>query len=271
MCDIAIQAESQGSIGRVDGDAHRNGFAVPQRKAGHCFQFVRRPVAEIQRAGLEHFQWIAAVGNVFQVQLGRAANDGQTDRHVAAANPGGILADLLEQPGVLQQRNFDRLGKPCQEIAPGQGLQHAGVVNHRPRHREGSQPVLRAEEIDAIFHPNPGVGLSERGCGQSNQPQAAMGNCGRESHGIQDRTAANDHNIAASIQSGRVELREHRLDAMNVVLHGFAAGNDARRSCKDQPVCILGGKAADLVRQFRLGRGNVGIQPELHPRSLAIR
>ena len=72
-------------------------------KAGHGFQLVCRPVAEIERTRLEHFKRIAAVRNVFQVQLRRPANDGQADRHVAAADAGRRRAEFLEQPGVLQQ------------------------------------------------------------------------------------------------------------------------------------------------------------------------
>jgi hypothetical protein len=84
----AGQAERHGSVDCIDRNADRHGFAVPQREIGHGFQLVSRPVAEVERTSFEHFEGVAAAGDMLQVQFRGPLHDGQTDGYLAAANLG---------------------------------------------------------------------------------------------------------------------------------------------------------------------------------------
>ncbi len=61
--------------------------------------------------------------------------------------------------GVLEQRHLDRLGEAAEEVAVRQRAQQRRVVDHGPGHGEGAEPVLLAEQVDAVLDADAGVGL----------------------------------------------------------------------------------------------------------------
>src|SRR5205823_10814345 len=100
------------------------------------------------------------------------------------------------------------------------------------------------------------VGLAQRRRRQTYQPQAAMRDRRREADRVEHRAAADDDDVTAPIEVGRLELLEHVFEQMNVVLDRLAAGDDLDRACS---LAALGMSVDDLAQslgQIGPGGGN---------------
>ena len=260
---LAGQAVDQRRVHGIHRHPDRHRFAVPQLEPAHALQLVGRPMPEVQRAGFEHLERIAALGDVLQVQQGRAADEGQRRGHIAVPNPFGRLAQVVEQRPVLQQRDFHRFGEPAEKIAIAQRLQQLCVVDHRPGRRKTAQPILLLKQVDAVLDADARIALGQRRSRQPDKPQPAMRDRGGKTDRVQDRAAADDHDVAAPIQIRGVKDLQHPLQQLDVVLDLLAAGNDLNAASRLNPLAMPGEKLLDLGPQRRIGGIHVGIDPEL--------
>ena len=68
------QEALQVRIGAVERHADRDRLAVPQPVVGHLLELVGGPVAEVERPRRAELERIAAVGDVREMERGRAAD-----------------------------------------------------------------------------------------------------------------------------------------------------------------------------------------------------
>jgi hypothetical protein len=62
-----VQQAAFGSIAAIEREADGDGFAVANFVVGQAFDFVRRPMAEIERLGVSRLEGISATPDVFEV------------------------------------------------------------------------------------------------------------------------------------------------------------------------------------------------------------
>ena len=184
---------------------------------------------------------------------------------------GATLAEGLEQRRLLQQRDFDGLGKAADEVSIGEGRKERRVIDHRPGDGECAEPVLLAEEIDPVLDADAGVGLGQRGGREPDQAQAAMRDRRREADRVEHRASADHHDVRASVQVGRVEDLEHALQDVDIVLDRLAAHDDLNVTRVFDSSGVPRRERADLGFEVGLRLGDVLVEPELHPRWPVLR
>ncbi len=123
---------------------------------GKLLQFVRGPMAEIQRAGRAGFKRVAARGDVLDVQV-RATIESSAASPPArsAASKGASALQAFEKVAVANQRHLDRLGETGAFVALGQRGQKIEIVDDRERRRESADEILFAEGVDAVLDARP--------------------------------------------------------------------------------------------------------------------
>jgi hypothetical protein len=84
-------------------------------------------------------------------------------------------------------------------------VQETEIVDHRERHREGTDPVFFPEGIDRAFHPHPAVVLGERGGRKPHQPHPAVRGGGGESHRIEKGPAADRQKVRMAVEVGGID------------------------------------------------------------------
>ena len=132
-------------IGAVQRDAQPDGLAVAQRVVTQQLELVGRPVAEVQRTRAAGLERVAGAADVLEVELGAAANDRAERLEGAVAYGGGFAHEQLEERGVADQRDLDRLGQSSAAIALWQRGDEIEVVDHRIRRGEAADGVLDPE------------------------------------------------------------------------------------------------------------------------------
>ena len=185
---------------------------------------MRCPVAEIKRARLVRLERIAAVDDVREVQLGRAADDGARRVEVARGDRGRGALDRGEERGILEKRDLHGLAETRAKHGRRQRRQHRLVAHHRVRHSEGADEVLLAEAVDAVLDAHRGVVLRERRRRHAHEAHAAVrGRCA-EADGIKHRAAADREHEALAVDLLKLDEFDHAVDHRHVVLRALAAG-----------------------------------------------
>ena len=250
---------------RVDGieqHAAGDGFAVRDAKAGHEFQLVRGPVAEVERAGAAILEGIAVGADVVQVHF-RAAEDEPLHRlEVAQRETRGAVAEPGEEFRVLDDGDLERLGHAAEPVAVGEREQEVEVVQHGERRRKGADGVFAAEEVDAVFHADTRVVLPEHSRRHADLAQAAVDERGGETDGVHDRAASDDDDKGMAIHAAIEEQAHEALDVREVVLHRLAAGDDLRRAGEFQPRGVRREVSLHLLRELRHGGGDMRVDED---------
>src|SRR4051794_6895387 len=101
---------SQIGIRGVERDADCHRFAVADPMIGQLFEFVRRPVSEVQGTRGAELEWIAARRDVIQMQERTAADDLVHCRKMAILECGRLLLDDVEKRAILDERGLHRFG-----------------------------------------------------------------------------------------------------------------------------------------------------------------
>ncbi len=172
--------------------------------------------------------------------------------------------------GILEQRDLDRLGEAADEVAVGERREQGRVVDDGPGDGERADPVLLAEEVDAVLHADARVGLGERGGRQPDEADAPVGDRRGEPDGVEHRAAADDDDVAPPVEVGGVEDLEHPLEDVDVVLDDLAARDDLHVAGQLDPPGMGRGELAEPVAQVGPGAVDVLVEPELHPRRASL-
>lgn len=90
-----------------------------------------------------------------------------------------------------------------------------------------------------------------------------MGDGSGETDGIEDGAAADDDDVAASVEVGRMNALEHPLDDVDVVLDGLAAGDCLDVARHGEAVGMAADEGANPRLEIGLGLGDVFVEPEL--------
>src|SRR5262245_10548928 len=101
--------------------------------AGQGLDFVRGPMAEVERASVAALEWVAAVADLTQVQL-RAASD-HVGHGGALEKREGVDVPLepMEEVSVPDQRHFHRLRHAGNLLSGRQIVKERQVVEHGER------------------------------------------------------------------------------------------------------------------------------------------
>ena len=158
---------------------------MAQAEFGELLQFVRRPMAEIQRSGGAELERIAGSRNVVKVQLGATINQALHGCGLEFTQPGSVAFEGLKKIPVTNQRYLNGLDITRSLVAWRKRRQQLKIVNDGKGWSKGADEVFFAEGVDAVFHTDARVGLAESGRGQSDMPDSAMGRGGRQAHDVQ--------------------------------------------------------------------------------------
>ena len=251
-------------VKQVHRHADRHRLTVRHREVGHLLQLVRGPVAEVERAGAAHFKGVAASADVIHMKFGTALNEALQSRGLQAGEGIAHGLQLMEEGGIADQRDLDGLDDAIAPFTLGQGVEKGEVVDHRIGDGEGAHPVFFAHVIDAILDAYAAVALAERGGGETNVADAAMGGGRGEADQIQHCAAADDKHIGMAVQTGLIDGFPALLDQAKLVFAGLAARENEGFGREVQGIAVRGGIGLHLVRQGGVGQGHPVIDEDQH-------
>ena len=223
---VALFGGQESHVARVDAiqcNPNGNGFPVAQAVLGDLLQFMRRPMAEIQRSRTAHFKRVAVGGNVVHVQLCTVINQPLHGRRFELRQGIGVGLDAIEKFSVANAGHLHGLHVAIALVAGGQSGKQLEIIDHRKWRRKGADEILFAKGIDPVFHAHARVILAEC-CGwDANVANTAMGRGGGQAHHVQQRAATHANEVGMAVDVVAVHLRLHFADVEVGILGAFAA------------------------------------------------
>ena len=174
------------------------------------------PVPEIERPCGAVFEGITVGSNVIQMKLRAPCDEALHGGKVAGGVAWRGFAEFFKKGAVADDGDFEGFGDAAEPVAVGEGKQKIEVVNHGEWWGEGSNRVF-SEEVDGIFHSDPGVVLGEHGRGDADEAESAVDECGGEANGVEDGAAADDDDEALSVHALFEQLGEELFDEAEVI------------------------------------------------------
>ena len=202
-----IEQADVARINHVERDADGDGFAVGNLEMRKLLQFVRRPMAEIQRARGTDLKRVAARGDVVEMQFGAAADEMFHRGRLERGEFFRVAFDFVEEICVADAGDFHGLDIAGAFVARFERGEQIEIVDDGERRREGADEILFAEGVDAIFHADAGIGLRQGRGRDADMAHAAMRGGGGESGDVQQRAAADGDEIRMAVNVMPVDLR----------------------------------------------------------------
>ena len=218
---------------------------MPHPVAGHLLQLVRRPVTEVERARRAELERIPAGRDVLQMERRRAPDHLLHGVSVPRHQRGGVLLQEVEKAAVPDQRGLHRFRNPAAPIAVGERRQEAEVVDHGERRRERAQVVLLPVGVDAVLHADRRIILRQHRRRHANQAHAAVRGRRGKTRDVEDRPAADGHEIGMAAEPGAVDRLEDTLGVPRFGLDLLAAGDHEDRPRQRNRVVMREAIAAD--------------------------
>ncbi len=203
-------------------DGH--GGRVQQGVAGEGFEFVRGPVAEVERAAGPGFERVAAGRDVLGVEQGGVFDAVFEAGGIERGEVGQVGLDPLEKPAVFDEGDLDGFDQSGAVGRRGLGGEECEVVDDGEGDGEGADPVFLVEPIDGAFDAHAAVVMGEGGGGEAHQAHAAMGGGGGETNGIQKSPAPNGQGKRMAVDVVGIEGGPDLAHQGVIDFHGFAAG-----------------------------------------------
>ena len=255
-------------VAAVERDADGHCLAVAQLVIGQRFELVGRPVAIVERPGAAALEGIAAVRDLPHVQLGAAPDHARHGLRRAGAQRLDLRLQPLEEHGVADQPDLDRLGHAGDAIARVQRAQEVGVVEHRERRREGADEVLDPERVDAVLHADARVVLRQDRGRHAHMAHAAMGGRRDEAHHVEERPAADRDDVGMAVDAQLQQAVLQPGHQLGVVLDLLAADDDLGGREQLQAGGVMLGVGRDVVRQGGPARRHVRVDEDDEPMAL---
>ena len=225
----AIDVAHAARINDVERDADGDGFAVAKAIFGKLLEFVRGPMTEIERTGGAEFERISGSGNVIEMEFGGAMDEALHGRGFEFAEAEGIAFDQFEEIGVANEGDFDGFDVAGAFVAGLEGFKQFEIVDDREWRREGADEILFAESVDAVFHADAGIILTQGRGGNADVTHAAMRGGRSEADHVEERAAADRDDVGMAIHVKAIDVRMNFGNVEIGILGAFAAfDNDGR-------------------------------------------
>ena len=248
-----IDEAHQARVNDIKRDAHGNSFAVADLELGKLLEFVRGPMAEVERARGAEFKRVAGGRNVIKMQFGTAANQAAHGGGIEFPESLGIAFERFKKFLVADEGHFDRLDVSGAFVAGRERREQLKIVDDRERRREGADEILFAERIDAILHADAGIRLAQRRGRDAHVPDAAMRRGRGEADHVQQCAAADGDDVGLPIDVMAIDMRMDFGDMKIRILGAFTAFDDERAAHEFHRVRVSGEIFLDLAREHRLG------------------
>ena len=174
-----------------------DGFAMANLEFGKLLEFVRGPVAEIQRAGRAKLERVAGGGDVVEVQFGAAIDEPLHGCGIKRRRALRVPLDRFEEWRVANERDFHRFDITGAFVAGREGGEQFKIVDDGKGRGKGADEIFFAKGVDAILHAHAGIVLAEGGGGKADVAHAAMGGGGGQTDHVEQCPAAHRHDIAS--------------------------------------------------------------------------
>src|ERR1041385_2647674 len=138
-------------INRVERDTDGHGFAVANLVFRELLEFMRGPVAKVQRPRGAELKRVARGCEVVQVQLSAAIDEPLHCGRVELVQRFDVPFKALEEFFVTNERHFDGFDVTSPLVARREGGEQLKVVDDREGWNEGANEVLFAEGVNAVF------------------------------------------------------------------------------------------------------------------------
>src|ERR1019366_791347 len=125
-------------INHIQCDADGDGLAVGNVKVRQLLQLVRRPVAEVERAGGAGFKRITAGRNMVQVQFGATADEPFHRLRLEGGKLPGVALQFFKKYRVADAGDFHRLDEAGAFVARGERREQVEIVDDGKRWRKGA-------------------------------------------------------------------------------------------------------------------------------------
>ena len=171
-------------------------------------------------------------------------------RRVPFEDGGGIGLAPVEEGRIVDQPVFHHLGIACQQLAPGQGVEHLGVGQHQPRLVEGADHVLAVAGVDAGLAADRGIDLGEEGGRDLDEVDAAQQDRGGKAREVADDTAAQRHKRGLAVDAAVQQVAQQPAEARELL--AALAGRHGHDRGIDTGIGERGGEARAIQRRHRL-------------------
>ena len=157
------------------------------------FEFVGRPVPEIERAGRARLKGVPPTCNMFHVQFRTPEDQLLHGARIPSAQRLGFPLQKFKKRSVFDQGYLYRFGRTGYPVAVLQGFQKVPVIDDGLGDGKGAQEILFPVKVDPVLHPNGGVVLGQYRGGDADELDPAVGDGGGIPRHIDNRTAPNGH------------------------------------------------------------------------------
>ena len=124
-------------------------------KIGKLLQFVRGPMAKIERTRGAHLKRVAAGGNVIEVQFGAAADQPLHCRRLKGHEFFGIAFQFVKKFCVADAGDFHGLDIAGAFVARFKRGEQIEIVDDGERRREGADEIFLPKALMPFFTPTP--------------------------------------------------------------------------------------------------------------------
>lgn len=221
-----VQKVFAAAVGDVEGNADGDGFAVAEAVVAELFEFVRGPVTEVEGAGAAEFKGITAGGDVVHVEFGAAMDEAFHGFGLEVAELEGVVFDGFEEFGVANAGDFDGFDVAGAFVAGAEGGEELEIVHDGVGRGECADEILLSEGVDAIFDADAGIILTQRGGGNADMADAAMGGGRSQADHVEKGAAADADDVGVAVDVVAIDLGMDFGDVKVGVLGALAALDD---------------------------------------------
>ena len=247
----------------IQSHADGHGFAVPDLISCEGFQFMGRPVPEVQGSRRTFFKGIPTA-DVFEMQSGAFQNEIFQRRPVVCPYLFGIVSDEAVEILIFYKGDFKHFGHTGKDIPGLQRSKKIVVDDHSIRWIKTAEEVFYPLVVNPVFNAHTRVILGKHGRGHLDLPHPSVEDGRRKAHRIQNGTAADDHHVGVPAKSGIHHSPCHCVDGFPPLFDGFAPGNDLHRNDQIHDIRMPVRPLLRLAGQCRKGFSDLVIEEDHH-------
>ena len=219
---LSEQTRHDGVSG-IESNTDRYRLAMIDFVPREMFEFVGRPVSEIQRARRSGLEWVAAEPDLAHVQFRAILDQAVEMPRRELRERSRIAFDPTKEIAIADQRDLDSLRHARAFFACRQMVDKDTVVNNGPWRREGTNQILQAKGIDGVLDADAAVILCQHSGGKTDVAHAAVEYCCGISDRIQHRTSSDRDYKGVPVDRQLREFCEKAWNGIRIVLAALAA------------------------------------------------